>query len=241
MTTTENAEELRSKVAEALYQAAIADARKHAAQHDMQLDRLRRVFETARLESDRSAAVLIFALIEDLMLECLKGNLRGEVRGGWAALTDAGGLLSTATDRLQILELLSWIRRDTCDELRRLKDIRNRFAHHADVQAFEDQRIRGWISALDPIEGRALKEISPHLDEQKFTARELFFIRAAAAVAHLSIDLSFGPAAFALRLHPRVVAGPSFDEAPENAKEVLRWAADVMLLFFPQTESDGEP
>ena len=54
---------LRVRVAKAIYGSSVSQARARAEKHDLQHDRLRRVFAAAQQETDRSAAILIFALI----------------------------------------------------------------------------------------------------------------------------------------------------------------------------------
>jgi len=140
-------------VARAIYASGVTRVRAEVAQLDVQSQRIRRVFESARREADRSAAILIFALIEDLMLESFKNNLSGSnIKGGWDEITRGDGLLATANDRLSLLGMLDWMQPKVYEELRLLKSIRNRFAHHADVDGFDDRNIRSWIGALHPAE-----------------------------------------------------------------------------------------
>lgn len=226
---------LRVRVAKAIYGTQVSHARAKAEAHDLQLDRLRRVFATARTESDRSAAILIFALAEDLMLDGFKANMNPGVKGGWASVTDANGVLATASDRITMLQLLYWVRDRTCEDLRLLKSIRNRFAHHADLESFADPKIAGWISSLSHRE-KPVFTLFPE-DERKawrsFTSRELYLMRACSAVAQLVSDLAVGPAASAERVAPGDVEGRDFDALPENLKEARRVTAEVFLAFFP--------
>ena len=171
------AEALVTLVGNAIYKHQVETARKRAASFAIDLNRIRRVFTTAFAESDRSAAILLFALAEDLMLHCLREYLNANVPGGWKSVTDANGVLATASDRITILHLLFWIRGATSADLRLLKSIRNRFAHHADVDSFDDPKIRGWVSSLSPYETPALATFDPSelASWPKPTSRELFF------------------------------------------------------------------
>src|SRR4051794_23791188 len=87
-------------VARALYGHHVKMVREHAAALDLQPQRIRNAFEVARGESDRSAAILIFALAEDLMLDAMKRYLNHDVKGGWDELVSGNGLLATANDRI---------------------------------------------------------------------------------------------------------------------------------------------
>lgn len=231
----EDEDTVLNRVARAIYGANVSHAREQAEQHDLQLDRLRRVFSAAQTETDRSVAILIFALAEDLMSEGLKANLNTGVKGGWAAVTEANGVLATASDRITILELLFWVRADTCEDLRRLKSIRNRFAHHADVSSFADQKIAGWISGLSAREKPVFRlyDEKERSNWRKFNARELYVMRACSTVGQLVSDLAVGPAARAHRVDPMDVEGRDFDALPDNLKEIRRVIAEVMLRFFP--------
>jgi hypothetical protein len=224
-----------ARVAKAIYDTHVQQARAKAAAHDVQLDRLRRVFLKAREESDRSAAILIFALAEDLMLDGLKANMNSKVKGGWAAVTDANGVLATASDRIMLLQLLFWVRDRTCEDLRLLKSIRNRFAHHADVESFSDSKIAGWISSLSRHEEPVFSLYPDDVRRgwRTFSPRELYLMRACAAVTQLASDLAVGPAARAERVDPRHVVGQGYDALPENLKAVTRLSAEVFLAFFP--------
>ncbi len=148
------------RVARAMYGSAVERVRQHAAELDLQPERLRRVFKTARSEADRSAAILVFALAEDLMLDAIKRYLNADVRGGWAEVTSGNGLLATANDRITLLCLLRWIHPSVYADLRLLKSIRNRFAHHAEVSSFDDSVIRNWIGAISHTEASALAAVT---------------------------------------------------------------------------------
>jgi DNA-binding MltR family transcriptional regulator len=164
------------RVARAMYGQQVDHVRQHAAELDLKPERLRRVFLAARTEADRSVAILMFALAEDLMLDAIKRYLNGDVKGGWDEVTSANGLLANANDRITLLHLLSWIHPAVYADLRLLKSIRNRFAHHADVSNFEDGKIRSWISAISLTEAAALAAaIEAGVPRPtKFSARQLF-------------------------------------------------------------------
>lgn len=222
---------LRERVANAIYGVAVQAARKRFDEYDFQLDRLRRVFGLLDHETDRSLAIVLFALCEDLMLCSLKFNMRGNAKGGWDEVTSGNGVLATANDRITILELLGWIRPQSAEHLRLLKSIRNRFAHHADVNDFAENKIRGWLSSMEALEKPIADavEVSRGPLKRKHTPRELFLMRAVLGIVALLHDLSVNPAAIAQHVHPADVSGRNYDEAPEPLKELRRIAADVIL------------
>lgn len=223
--------DLRDQVASAIYGVQVNQARKSVAEYDFQLDRMKRVFDRLDSETDRSLAILLFALAEDLMLCSLKYYMRGKTKGGWDEVTSANGVLATANDRISILELLDWIRPKGADHLRLMKSIRNRFAHHADVNDFSENKIRGWLSSMDGLE----KPITAELEKQygpiqhKHTPRELFLMRAVLTIAALVTDLSVLPAAMAQQVWPGDVGGSNYDETPGPLKELRLLTADVII------------
>jgi hypothetical protein len=233
------------RVARAMYGTAIDSVRQHAAKLDLRTERLRGVFRTARSEADRSAAILVFALAEDLMLDAIKRYLKADVKGGWAEVTGSNGLLATANDRITFLCLLQWIHPVVYADLRLLKSIRNRFAHHADVSSFEDSVIRNWIGAISSVESAPLAAASGAEvgHPTKPSTRQLFLMRSALVVTRLVANLAVAPQARALQVAPGHVEGPTWELYPDNLKELYRIAAEVVLsvIHQPQPTSTDSP
>lgn len=228
---------LLDRVAEAIYRVQVENAAALVAQYDFQLDRLQRVFNVIPSESDRSLAVLVFALAEDLMLCGLEFNMKANCPKGWETATSGNGVLATASDRISILELLAWITPAVASQLRLMKNIRNHFAHHADVNGFADQKIAGWVSSMEPSEKPIIDlipedrrgEMPPH------SPREQFVIRATVAIISLVTDIAVLPAASAFKVLPRdVIGGGDFDKLPDPLKQLRRVAADVALTCMPR-------
>jgi hypothetical protein len=231
---SEQEEELVQRVADAMYKQQVDQARAKVAAYVIDYDRIRRVFKVAHEESDRAAAILLFALAEDLMLEGLRRNLNPKVSGGWKAVTDGNGVLATASDRITMLHLLRWIRDGTCADIGLLKSIRNRFAHHADVDSFDDQKIRGWVSTLSPRE-KSLERVfgaEKVAAWPKFTAKRLYFLRATGTIISLVNDLALGPISRMERVNPSDVGG-DWETGLDNLKEISRIAAEAVLWCVP--------
>lgn len=220
--------DLEHRVAGALYDVAIQSALEHMQDYDFQLDRLRRVFAVIGNESDRSLAILLFALAEDLMLISLKHYMTGKTKGGWDEVTSSNGVLATANDRITILELLAWIRPGIANHLRLMKSIRNRFAHHAEVNDFADTKVRGWLSSMDPIEGSVLKAMETSDIEPLKTPRALFIMRSVLTVTALVTDLAVQPAAIAAKVWSGDITR-SYDDGPEPLRELRRIAAETII------------
>lgn len=219
-----------------MYDAQVQRARQLTGEYAVDSERLLRVFAVAKDESDRSAAILLFALAEDLMLDGFKKYLDGSIPGGWKAVTGGNGVLATAADRLMMLYLLCWIRKPTYADLKLLKSIRNRFAHHADVESFDEPLISDWIDTLtqrevSPIEAAAIGDRS----WRAFTKREVYFMRATLTVTALVCDLAVGPISQFERVSANDVHGP-WEDAPENVKKAMRAGAEAMLWCVPRSD-----
>jgi hypothetical protein len=221
-------EALVGRVADAIQAVVIKHAKQRIEEHTFPLEQIEKAFEIARGEADRSASILLFALAEDLMLGCFKAHMNPSVHGGWESVTGGSGVLATASDRICLLELLYWIRPSTGADLRLMKSIRNRFAHHAGVHSFSDKTITGGISSLNPHERQALKEIE-YDKGNKPTVRSLYLMRAAGTLFHLASDLAIGPIARQERLHPGELFKGDFSEQPQNIQDATRMQARLLL------------
>lgn len=175
--------------AKLLYDTKIAGAQARFSVHTLPHERIEAVFRVALSEADRSAAILIFALAEDLMLSCLKENLNTKIKGGWNSVTEGNGLLATASDRITILELLYWLSPSTASNLRLMKSIRNRFAHHSDVNNFDDRKISGWLASMTNHESYLWKNYPEEF--RKLTNREIFLCRSISSLIIMSTEFGF--------------------------------------------------
>lgn len=226
-----DSEEIRDKVAVAIYGAQVAAARKIVDAYDFRIDHIRTVYNSIPFESDRSLAILFFALSEDLMLFAIKYYMKGRPKGGWSDVFSGNGVLSTANDRIAILELLGWIQPKIAQHLRILKNIRNRFAHHANVNTFSEKKIESWISSMDKMEHVTNEVIFDVTNGQKarHTIRDVFVIRVLLLITNLVQDLAVLPAALAHRVNPSDVSGGEFDKTPLHLQELRRLTAEVVI------------
>jgi len=156
--------------------------------------------------------------------------LKTDFRGGWDDVTGGNGLLATANDRLTFLILLGWIHPSVYADLRLLKSIRNRFAHHADVSNFEDAIVRSWIGAFSITEKPILEEAHNIITSAgKPGAQQLYLMRSALVVTQLVANLAVAPEARALRIAPGHVERQEWEHLPSNPKELKRIAAEVIV------------
>lgn len=228
---------LREEVARAIYDVQVKGARALVDKYDFQLDRIKRVFGVLVSETDRSLAILLFALAEDFMLNGLEFNMKENCPVGWESATSGNGVLATAQDRISILELLAWITPVVAAQLRLMKSIRNRFAHHADVNDFEDEKIIGWISTMWPAD-KPVFELIPKYSWTEFpriSTRQKFLIRGTTAILMMVTNIAVMPAARAFKVSPKDVEGGGvFDNFPEQLKELHGIVADVAITCLPK-------
>ncbi|WP_306225375.1 hypothetical protein [Bosea beijingensis] len=223
-------DDLEVRVARAMYGAAIERVRQHASEIDLRRDYVEKVLTTAIAESDRSAAILIFALVEDLMLDAFKRYLSAScIKGGWSEVIGGNGLLATANDRITLACLLGWIRPAVYADLRILKSIRNRFAHHAQIEGFSDGSVQSWISALNITEEPAVDSFraSGFCISESFSLREKYLMRASLVATELLTDLAIAPHARQTMVSPGHVGGP-WENVPDNIKDIRRIAARII-------------
>jgi DNA-binding MltR family transcriptional regulator len=215
-----------------MYEAATLQAFKIIENYDVEVDRVKRVIIAMQKESDRACAILIFSLSEDLMLRCLSRNLRPVTKIRWKSITGGNGPLSTAANRIEILELLYWISSPVAQDLRLLKSIRNRFAHHADVESFEDQEIRGWISSLSPRDSVIFPIMAAgNIPPRSVSVRELFIMRSISTIIHMLSELATHPTAMRSHIAPAAILNKDLDNLPENLRLLRLLTAEIYIKY----------
>ena len=183
-------------------------------------------------------SILLFALAEEMMLDCLAKRMNTSAKASWKQAIGTGGLLSTASNRLTLLELLYWIKPQTGADLRLMKSIRNKFAHHADVHEFSERQILGWITSMTKHEG-VLEKIEEAKARSKFTARQQFEMRSVATLCHLAMDLAVGPVAREAQVYPGALNMPDFDSQPQNMKDAVLCQAECLLIVTQGNAGDA--
>lgn len=225
-------------VAGRMYGANVATVREVVASYDIGADRLRRTLAATRSEADRSAAILIFALAEDLMISGLRQHLPGNVKGGWEEIASGNGLLATASDRISLLALLGWIHPEVYADLRVLKTIRNRFAHHPDVIGFSDSKIRSSIATLAPHEKHPI-EVITGVAHKSLTPRQLYMLRSGGLIIRLVANLAVAPTARQLNVAPGHIDMVPWSELPPNLQELMQISAEHLVAIVQKSSDTG--
>ncbi|WP_309622559.1 hypothetical protein [Novosphingobium sp.] len=203
-----------------------ASGRARIEAQEIPLDRIDKAFAVAENETDRSVAILIFALAEDLMSEFLKFHLNPKAYGGFASAFSNQGVLATASDRIAILELLFWIRKETAQDLRILKSIRNLFAHHSEINSFSDDKIPSWLSSMQP-----LFTTTEDVILKKRTERSIFLLKSICTIFSLIYDLSVLPITFQEKTDPYQSLGKEWNELPDNIQAIFTRQAGILAYF----------
>lgn len=226
-----NDNEAVERVAKALYQVQVNSARDGVAAVKFDLDEMRRVMDVAIAESDRAAAILLFAYAEDMMIEGIRLHVNGNVKGGFQSLVAPNGLLATASDRITFLAALRWISQSTYAAVNLLRGIRNRFAHHVVCDSFDDRVVSGMVTSLPDFERPLTEKMGI-----TFTGRrQVYLARALLTVHRVMHEIAILPHAISQHVDPRDVGGP-FDESPANIHELGLTAADCILKLLPQDQ-----
>jgi hypothetical protein len=207
-----------------MHGAIVKEAETSAAKHEIPLDKITAAISEAIAVPDRTAAIVIFALIDDLMIFFLSKYLNPGLRGGLGVLFERDGLLSTAHRRITLSAALYWINSGTYNDLDLLRNIRNRFAHEVSVRSFTDDRVRGYVASLAPGEARLYEsEIGANFrPKDTLSPREIYLLRAIKLVGQLCADFVLLPSARANRVAPADLFKDGFETLPENLKNLWR-------------------
>lgn len=217
------------RVAKAIYKVQVNSARQGVGAIKFDLDEMKRVMNVAISESDRAAAILLFSYAEDMMIEGIRRNVNGDVKGGFPALIAPNGLLATAHNRITFLAALRWISPPTYAAANLLRSIRNRFAHHVACDSFEDKVVSGMVTSLPDFE----QPITEQTGVKFAGLRQVYLSRALLTVYRLMHEIAVLPHAIAQQVDPRDVGGP-YDDRPTNIHDLGLSAADCLLKLVPQ-------
>jgi hypothetical protein len=254
--SSEPAPEMVERVAKAIYMSAVESARGIVAGKTLPVEKIKAVFDDAISASDREAAIIVFALIDDIATDFFRDRLTGNVPDGIdQSFFSASGMLGSAHNKILLMAGLQWIRIDTYKELRLIRRIRNEFAHHVEHKSFTESPIRDFIGSMAEAEAPVweifqthtvpdqlkshpeLAKIANDLLHEGPPVRVKFMIRSCLATAGMIQDIAFIQAALSHRVHPGSLAG-DFDSQPENIKELMR---TVSRLSFQAIQNDLAP
>jgi hypothetical protein len=136
-------------VAKAIYDHAVKSAVKSIEENKIDYQLIRSVEQNIERESDRSCAIIIFSLIDELM----QGLILAECEASVPRLKDRlfdpqSGMLPNTAKRIFFAMALKWISKETFHTLNILRKVRNEFAHTIACDRFDHVKIRGLLSSI---------------------------------------------------------------------------------------------
>lgn len=134
-----------------------------------------RMFNTLGDEGDRACALILTANLDNRLSELIMEFSVDLSKDRRKRILD--GFLSTFSSKITLCYMIGLIAKNECDDLNRIRDIRNRFAHEEENLNFADVEINQWSKSLFLIQ-EMLREY-PELKEQCKTPRDAFVICAA--------------------------------------------------------------
>lgn len=146
---------------------------------------------------DRTAIVLLFALLDDLIIELMKRNFNQKVKGGINKLFEGSGIIGTANSRILMCSALNWLSDQTILDLDLMRKIRNEFAHKVSTRTLDQIPVCDYIVTMSASEHRyfdAVASFKTSPDEVRaltgLSLREKMFIRGVDLVYRICAELS---------------------------------------------------
>jgi hypothetical protein len=101
-------------------------------------------------ERDRSCAILMFSLIDDLTQQLILQECNQDIPRLKDRLFGTSGMLPTASDRFFLVFALGWISNHVFHNLRIIRKIRNKFAHELSCNRFDLSIVKSRASSIAP-------------------------------------------------------------------------------------------
>ncbi len=213
--------------AQAMFETRYSSARQELETIEVPINHIREIFVEAIRDSDRSAAVLIGALADDIVVEVLKREMRGlNNKLAKELLIDPGSALSTLGARTKLLQALGWIDEQIAVNLSLIRRIRNAFAHRATCRTFDDPTIVGLINSFKTT-NKGLK--FQEKDKRDLGQRDRFFINSIFSIANLIACSSLRATEHKSGLPLKSLNGP-FHEAPSAIREMFVLASEISFF-----------
>lgn len=207
---------------DAFIESLAQQARHKISEHTIPTERIMKTLSLSLDVSDRDAAIIIFALIDDLSKSFLTSKLIGSVSSGIEnSFFKTNGMLSSAYNKLLLMGGLEWITHDTYHDLSILRKIRNHFAHNVEFSDFNQEVIHGHISSMNKREQLMIKMLPDGEKPKKLSPRDLFLIRSSLAVLSLVRDMIYIDTATKYNISPNHIMQKGGD-VPLNVKELTK-------------------
>ena len=142
----------REVIAKALYAHMVGEAVKFIEQKHINHQLIRSVAQNMHRESDRSCAIILCSLIDELIQDLILEECNASVPRLKARMFDPqSGMLPNSAKRIFFAVALKWISEDTFHNLNIIRKIRNEFAHDIGCEDLSHAKIRGFLASLAPL------------------------------------------------------------------------------------------
>ena len=122
------------------------------------LEHLNEFSKRFKRESDRAVGVLAAAYLEECLKELLLLRI---VEGSDSRLFGAHGPLATFSGKIDLAYAIGLLPMEVRDDMRRIKEVRNRFAHKIDDLTFEAPEIKAICGEFYVMFGGQRKHLTP--------------------------------------------------------------------------------
>ncbi len=108
----------------------------------------RQLIDALAKGSDRDAAILASAILEELLCRLLQKKLVQQKTIFYSAIENSNASLATFSNKIQMSYLLGIISKRMHDDLNNIRKIRNAFAHNITRCSFDDHDIQSLVNNL---------------------------------------------------------------------------------------------
>jgi DNA-binding MltR family transcriptional regulator len=113
--------------------------------------------------SDRAVAIIAGSLVEARLKEALESRFQRDPKIE-SEMFRSSGPLGSFSAKIKLAFLIGALTPEAYKELDRLKDVRNKFAHHLDIKDFQSQRVSDLCNNFSLIEKHFQEEMPPNVD-----------------------------------------------------------------------------
>ena len=226
------------KVAKALFQQAIKQARLDAGMLDFSMSDAIPVFRKLVGETDTGIAIVSAAYFDDCLKKLFSLNIDKSSRKIFEAIFDFNGPLGTFSSRINLAFGLSLISRKTHQRLKSIRKIRNEFAHSPYGISFNTEAIKNKIIGIDLNHKRFIDEIRKSKKirrvtkpPSRLTMKEIFLIKSVLTLASMASEMIAFPVAKQNKVPVGAILG-DYDNLPDNLKDIKLKAAECVFEIF---------
>ncbi len=226
------------KVAIALFQQAMKQARLDAGVLDFNMSDAMPVFRKLVGETDTGIAIVSAAYFDDCLKKLFSLNIDKSSRKIFEAIFDFNGPLGTLSSKINLAFGLSLISKETHQRLNSIRKIRNEFAHSPYGISFNTEEIKNKIIGIDVNHKRFIDEIrkskkirSVTKPPSRLTMKEMFLIKSALTLAWMASEMIAFPIAKQNRVPVGAILG-DYDKLPNNLKDIRLKTADCVIEIF---------